>query len=93
MYVPCGTGRWASATLRLEERCHFFDAEALRHVEKAAAARGQRGADGPLEPTHVTEESRRRAYEQSAVGCDGCGVRPCRLRRRLRGCAAREGYT
>ena len=60
--------------MRLEKRCHFFDAEALRHVEKAAAARGQRGADGPLEPTHVTEESRRRAYEQSAVGCDGCGA-------------------
>ena len=74
--------------MRLEERCHFFNEEALRHVEKAAAAQGQRRADGPLEPSHVTEKSRRRLYEQCRLSRLTAAAPPP-----VRGCAAREGNT
>ena len=39
-FYAYNTKRWASATLRLDERCRFFDEAMLRAVEQALAESG-----------------------------------------------------
>ena len=70
--VTATFSRVASATLRLEERCAYFDAEALRQVEQGLARRRHQ-VDAP-EPDQPPGEQRRRAHDF----LDNCGEEPPR---------------